>query len=239
MDNIILKTLNIAGFSEKEAKVYLALLELGRGDVTDIANKAELKRSIIYVILNQLIKKGYVSKITNKKTQHFTAVDPLKILHHLQNSTSEFKDILPIIKAVYNKSENKPSIHYFEGKEGVVSVFREINKYPQAHFLTSIKRLNNFIPEEVEKWKKGFKSGNLTCKSFYLLPQTGEDEKFAEFVKKNKQEAKFLPKGVQLNMDFSLYGNKVAITSIEENMFIVVIESENLYQSMRQIFEIL
>ncbi|MCK9379327.1 MAG: hypothetical protein M0P97_04265 [Candidatus Moranbacteria bacterium] len=39
-------------------------------------------------------------------------------------------------------------------------------------------------------------------------------------------------------MDFTIYDNKLAITSLEENPFIVVIESDELVRSMKPLFEL-
>jgi hypothetical protein len=40
-------------------------------------------------------------------------------------------------------------------------------------------------------------------------------------------------------MDISLFDNKVALTSLKDHLFIVVIESKALYNSMKTIFDLL
>ena len=49
------------GLSEKEARVYLALFELGPSVVSGLAKKAGINRSTTYVILETLAKRGLVS----------------------------------------------------------------------------------------------------------------------------------------------------------------------------------
>ena len=44
------------GLEEKQAKIYLASLELGPDTAQNIAYKASLKRPTTYVILEELIK---------------------------------------------------------------------------------------------------------------------------------------------------------------------------------------
>lgn len=46
------------GFSDKEAKVYMASLELGPDTAQEIAKKAGVNRTTTYVIIEKLIKKG-------------------------------------------------------------------------------------------------------------------------------------------------------------------------------------
>ena len=63
-DSPIYKTLISVGFSEKEAAVYLALLELEVAGVTEIAKKSNIKRSSTYVVLESLKQKtGCKTKI--------------------------------------------------------------------------------------------------------------------------------------------------------------------------------
>ena len=51
------------GLSDKEASVYLAMLELGPSVVSDIAKKANINRSTVYVVLEFLKKRGIPSQL--------------------------------------------------------------------------------------------------------------------------------------------------------------------------------
>ena len=59
-----LKKLN---FSDKEARVYLALLELGEAPVQHISEKAKVNRATTYVVLEALQKRGVVTTIEKDK----------------------------------------------------------------------------------------------------------------------------------------------------------------------------
>ena len=48
------------GLSEKEAEIYLALLELGTGTVVEVAKKSGVKRPTAYLVLDELKKMGYI-----------------------------------------------------------------------------------------------------------------------------------------------------------------------------------
>lgn len=56
------------GFSDNEAKVYLAALETGLSSAQDIADKAKLKRTTTYSVLDVLVRKGFILK-TQKKAK--------------------------------------------------------------------------------------------------------------------------------------------------------------------------
>ncbi len=51
------------GFSENETKIYLAALETGLTSAQNIADKAELKRTTVYSVLDALIKKNIIFRL--------------------------------------------------------------------------------------------------------------------------------------------------------------------------------
>jgi len=56
------KILRNLGLNEKEAKIYLACLELGSATVQEVAQKSSIKRTNIYNLLGSLKKKVYYLK---------------------------------------------------------------------------------------------------------------------------------------------------------------------------------
>lgn len=238
MDKQLSSLLQQSGFTEKEANVYLALLELGEADVTEIAKRAELKRSIIYVILEGLIERGYATPLPNQRIQRFAAVDPAKIFAHLSSLTKNFKELLPVFRAISNRMDIKPKIHFFDTKEGVLSVYREINEAPEAYFYSSISRLNKFIPDEVENWVNGLTNNIYRHVGMHILENTPDDIKWGRRIKKFGQHVKLLAKGVPVEMDLSIYPSKVALTSLSGKPYIVVIESVALFNAMKTFFSL-
>ena len=67
------------GMAEKEAKVFLASLELGSSAVQEIAKKADINRATTYVIIEKLMKKGLMSSVEKGKKDFFQTEDPEKI----------------------------------------------------------------------------------------------------------------------------------------------------------------
>lgn len=69
MDINLAKIFENIGFDQKESKTYLALLELGQGTATKISKQAQLKRAIIYHVLERLKKKGVRSRAQRRKSE--------------------------------------------------------------------------------------------------------------------------------------------------------------------------
>src|ERR1019366_3351550 len=73
------KSLEYIGFSQKEVLVYLALLELGRGTVTQISRKAGINRPTGYHILASLESKELVKVSGKEPKQEYIAESPDQI----------------------------------------------------------------------------------------------------------------------------------------------------------------
>lgn len=238
MDSDLLKLLENTGFTEKEARVYLALLELGKGDVSDIAKIAGLKRSIIYVLLEGLIKRGYVSELPNQKINTFQAVDPSFILNQLKTTTRNFSEMLPIFRTLHNRGKTRPKITYHETKEGIWNVYQEINQSQEAFFISSYEKIEKHFPGSTDEWVDLYKKGAIPLKGKHLVANNPFDLNYMKKVARIDQKVRFLENIREFNMDFTIFKNKLAITSLEDEPFIVVIESESLVSSIRPIFEI-
>ena len=238
MDPQLSNLLQQTGFTAKESQVYLALLELGEANVTQIATKTELKRSIIYVLLEGLIKRGYASEIQNQKINRYQAIDPTKIFFNIQTLAKSFKQMLPIFKGLYNKNETKPKIHYFDNNEAIVNVFRSINECQEAYFFSSIKNLKKHIPSEVDSWVSNMRSPNYTMTGHHLLEDTPEDIEWGKKVQGFGQDVRLLKKSQKVDMDLSIFDGKVGLTSIQDKLHMVLIESPELFNSMKLMFEL-
>ncbi|MCX6744682.1 MAG: hypothetical protein NTX82_04120 [Candidatus Parcubacteria bacterium] len=240
MNDQLTKLLQNTGFTEKEAITYISLSELGSGTVSQIAERAKLKRSIVYIVLEGLIKRGYISLIPDTKISRYVAADPTKIFQDLKNVTSNFKDALPAFLAIFNNSIWKPKINYFEGIEGVRSVYRQTESAKEAYYISNTEAMIQYMPEEIEHWIDFFsKKIPSNYKSKQILMDTPIDREFAQKAQSKNVQFKFLPKGQTMDMDISLFDNKVALTSLKDHLFIVVIESKALYNSMKTIFDLL
>ena len=238
MDNDLLPLLESIGLKPKEARVYLALLELKHGNVTQIAKLAELKRSIIYVILADLIKKGYVSQLPDKKINEYQALDPAIIITSQKSALKNFSEMLPYLQTLHNKGEGRPKIHYIETLDGIWKIYEQINAAKKAFFITSYLQIEKHFPNAVHQWIKDFNRGVFKVNGRHLIPDNPEEIKLGKTFKKAKQKVKILQGVKQFDMDFTIYENKLAITSLEDEPFLVLIESESLVNSIKPIFEI-
>ncbi len=116
--------LNKLGFSDKSAKVYLALLQLGPSSVRKLAEFCELNRGTTYDTLKWLQEKGIVTFYQKETKQYFVAENPEKLLSLAKNQEEELKTAqeriskaIPELQALYNKGGERPVARYYEKGE--------------------------------------------------------------------------------------------------------------------------
>ncbi|GEM_PF-874541 len=238
-DAAIVSLFEQTGFSAKEARVYAALLSLGEADATHVAKVSGVKRTNVYPLLEHLKERGYVSEVGGKKIRAFVPSDPTKVFRQLENSTKMFREMLPFLQAYVQRSGALPRIQYFEGKEAVTSVYHDIHHYKDVCFINSIAHHAEIFPDEVRYWEKVFAGDNFRITARSLHTDTPADRAFVAQVSKKKFQARFFPKGIDFVMDFSIYGDMIGISSVTKEPFIVVIQSKDLADSMRTIFNLL
>jgi len=120
------------GLTDKEASIYLAMLELGPSSVQEIALKAGIIRTSAYDLLKELQQRGLVSSVEQGSRVVYTAESPKILQSFLERQGKELEErhrkmaeSLPFFMALYNSLPDKPRVRYFEGPEGVIAI-REI-----------------------------------------------------------------------------------------------------------------
>ncbi|MFH0739698.1 MAG: helix-turn-helix domain-containing protein [bacterium] len=251
MPQLIEKLLKKFGLNEKEIKVYLACLEIGTAFAGHIAKKTGLNRSTCYVILEQLIKKGLVSKSGNEKKFQFAAEKPERLLSLIKERQAQDaileKDLnkfLPELQSSFSsKNKDFPKIKFFEGAEGIKAVLQDSveSTAPGNSFyhygpnleadMETIGR--DFVGRIIEqRVKKGVFSKALVGKNPWTISKKEVD-------KKEKREIVFLPPEIKAPAKFYIYANKVAIFSLDEEPVGVLIENENISKTMEIFFQAL
>jgi len=240
MDQDLIKIIESVGLRDKEAKVYLALLALGKGTATEIAKNAGLKRSIVYVILEDLIKRGLASQLPDKKINEYQPIDPSAILVQQKTSLQYFAEMLPLLQTLHNKGRKKPRIQYVENKNAILNIYEELNYAKWAYYISSYQKIEDLVSKKVlEQWIRNYAKSLYKVEAKHLIPDSPTELTFGQAYKEAGQKIRVLSGISEFNMDLTLTENKFVITFIEENPFLVLIESETLSKSLKPLFEII
>lgn len=237
LDDISLSILQKTKLEEKQARVYLAALQLGMATVAEISDAAELKRPITYVVLDELQQLGYVNEVPGHAKKMYTATDPNALLTELERTVGDFKDMLPYLRSKQRKA-GKPYVTYFSGKTGARRAFQQIRRPQEARYAVSVQDAMRFIPDEVERWKSTYAKDKARVGGKHLLLNSPEDKEYGTVLAAHGQQVRYLPQGKLLDMDLALIDGAVFLTAFEDDIHVTVIESPPLYHSLCTFFDI-
>lgn len=237
-DSPLIVSIQSAGLSHDESAVYLALLSLGKATASEIAKQANIKRPQTYHVLESLQTSGYVIELIEHKVKRFSATDPMRLFQDLSVRTEQFREMLPVLRAMLQNEGLRPHIEFFEGKMGVEKVYRMLRFGKRSRYVSTYSGLQKYFPAELEYWKHLGQSSKDKNISDHLIVDEPEGLAFARAVTNKKtQSFRLLPKGQSLGMDFAIVDDMLAITSFDP-LFVVVIFSERIAKSAAVLFDL-
>ena len=230
-------TLQSFGLNEHESAVYLAALELGESTVLPIAKKAGIKRTYCYDILADLQKKQLISFFEKNNRRRYVAEKPEKIEEILHEKLKNFKNILPELKSIYNRAPEKPKIRYFDGENGIISIYEMLLKTKEFDAIASPADIYKRIGEYFNEYEKKQRQRNIKIRE--LITADGVEAEYIKAYQKPRQEARVLPENVKIATDMIIFENKLAMISYVGEMHAVLIESSAIIETQKALFEII
>lgn len=239
------KELEKIGLSEKEARVYLSALELGQSSVQNIARKAEVNRATTYSVLESLIKKGLCSTTEQNKKVYYTASSPSSLLSlfemkkkELETQEDHFKRMMPELNSLHNKQESKPTVRFFEGKQGLLNsvsefYFSQADEDEPVRMLYNKDLIESIIDEKDRgKFRKIRMGRKIKSKVIYNY-EKGVLESTSDGQRRKVSENEFL-----LNCDVEILGNTVLFAPLTERLSSVLIKNKEIADTLKKLFEL-
>lgn len=128
----IAQSLTRLGLTEREATVYVALLQVGEATGHELAATVGIPRASTHDVLEHLSQMGLVTPYVEQEQKRFSAEPPERLLTmlHLQKREMLMREeyaerILPRLAAVHRWHDAKPRIRYIEGMTGLRNMQRE------------------------------------------------------------------------------------------------------------------
>ena len=201
---------------------------------------AGIKRTTCYDILLDLIKKGLISETVKGKKRLYIGEDPEKIQKDFRKKESLLAEILPQLKSIHNTGGQKPKIRFYEGKEGLKEVYADTLKYSGEILGFASEHVISVLGKDwTEEYLKNRVKKGIHARA--IMPQTEVIEK-GYFLRDREQlrSSKLVnPKRYPFSIEINIYGHsKIALMSSKEETA-VIIESTEIYNTMKLIFELL
>src|SRR3989344_2769324 len=207
------------GLSDKEADIYLALLQLGTAAASDIA------------------KRGLASISVREGVRHYSASSPERLVSRAEQSAKEYSELAKLGRQMLTELQNvgksslgKSTVRVFDGTEGIKAVYEDIS--------TSKDDVTSYTAEDVMNDTLGvslseFRS-KILQKGLGLKIIANDTPAAREILSENKSSALqySLISGGNYGSELVLYGNKVAFMSPREKIS-YVIDSEEFSKAIK------
>ncbi len=235
--------LRSVGFDEKETQLYLAGLQLGPAPASDYAKAATLNRITAYNTLESLAQRGYFTILKKARGKCYAPVSPEYLALEARKNVAALDRALPELRSMQGVKYRRPNVRFFEGWEGMRHVYEDTlsAKSEVLNFANSAV-VRTFWPQYddeyvAERVKRGIRLRGICPNDTIGRQVHGED-------KQHLREIRLVPASeFDFTNEINIYDHKVAICSFasgprgDSDMFGVIIESKEVAETQRQIFE--
>jgi predicted transcriptional regulator len=230
-----------AGLNNKEAKVYIALLQLGRASAYSVSEKSGLKKPTTYVVLDELMKKGLVLKIPRVKKQHYIAKPPEEFFAMAEERLNTAKKALPQLLRMTENNKTEVRTLFYEGLRGIEEAMyyhkEEMKGREIVGFYATAEDASPELMNIFNSWPKKITGCGIKLK--VITPAHDTTKEVVEVSKILGCEIKTIP--------YEQYSSKASIEAGDDFVRIVlfkplqaiIVDSPELAQSLRQIFEMM
>lgn len=228
------------GMDEKSARIYLACLELGEATVQQIAERAKLKRTTLYYIIDELVERRILFKTLRKKKNYYLAESPANVMVKARQRIAEFEENLASLEEHKRIAYERPRVYYLYGVEGFKEIWERILSSREKEFRIITEGINfldfvkeKYILEEIIKRKK---SSNI--RSRQLIVASAYARKIVAKDKEENRVSKMLPYNCKLPFTEIIMHNFVAFISPRFENMLLIVGNESFARSRKNIFEI-
>jgi len=234
----ILPTLFEAGIDEKQAKVYLACLELGQATIQELAKKSGIKRTSIYNFLDEMKAKGLVSDIRRGRKVILIPENPNNLKLKAEQVAKSLTEVVPELMSIFNLPGNKPKISYYEGVEGLKKIYEStlVPKQTLYGFIHPEKMFEAMGEEYM--WNYAKRRVELGI-DYYVIMKRDKWTKILTAKNKEHIRTTKIVNDVSFDTEVDIYGDKVGIYSFKPPYVGLIIEDKAITQTMMSIWKLL
>lgn len=222
-----------AGLKKNEAKVYLALQQLGRARASEIIKKTRLHRNLVYQSLTSLAEQQLISKLVTDNVAEFQSLDPSELLHAIERKQELVKRVVSDLKDQQTRS--RQDIFAFEGNAGFRTAFWDMIETldPGEELLVmGIFDVDDEFKNMIKIFHKERAKKGINCKILLNAHAKPVGSMLGEI---DRTDVRYLPQGVVTPAVFFVYRGKVLISLPNQRTFFRI-ENEEASQAFEAYF---
>lgn len=231
----IVQVMQGAGLDEKDARVYLALIELREGLPSDIAKRSGIKRPTVYLSLEELLERGLVSRVRRGRRTYYRALDTSLLLEDALHRYQALEKAMPDLAKLAAGKKLIPEMGLFEGREGIKRIVED-SLTARGEIMVwgdvsqRIRILGDYFPEYLRRRKER----GIRIKAIFTYDQLALERHRRD--KEELRECYLIPKNeYPFGNEVLIYNDKTAIISYEDRVG-ATIQSQSLADMQRSMF---
>jgi sugar-specific transcriptional regulator TrmB len=235
------RQLEMLGLSDKEARLYMAALELETFSVFEIAAKCGIKRPTCYLILDELTKRGLFSMVVNKKHKLYKIESPTAFIRQAKNNLNYAEQIVPSLLAKVSEDKEKPKMKYYFGEKGIQNVYDDlltVRSKMMYYVGSNESRINNVGEDFLKEWVKRRVAKGIKIQTIRMREEQPKDYLLSA-AKELNREVRYAPKGIFIPDTICIIGSKVAVIFTTKANIAFTIDSPEFSRSILALFKAL
>jgi len=248
-----IQTLEDIGLTNAQALAYKTLVEKGLQSAPALAVSIGESRTNGYKVLDKLVELGLAVKESVGGKFKYSATSPAALEQFVkqqadavQQKQRRLNSELPRLLDYYFAHSERPSIRYFEGRDGIVSIYKDqITTKDELYYVRTMADLAYLGFDELHHLRNLYPKFGIrrnviiqdsdpgTVRAQDRVPVSTSDE----YMLINRtwiHESDYTAP-----VEWAAYGNKVSIISYGEEAMGMVIESAPIADAFRQLFRLL
>ncbi len=225
------------GYSQHEADVYLASLQLGGSTATEIAEKAKLPRTTVTIVIESLHKKGLMNAYLNGRRKVWAAENPERLMIALHEHEAALKLVMPELQSLRHETGVKPSVRTYSGEDEIKQIMGDIIE--TKHRISAIVNWDEWTDFLGKEWVADFIETRYRhfLQIRLLTPKTERSLALKQRDARELRTTQFLPTDVKIHNSNFIYGNKVAIISLNKKRPVgILVEDADIAHTMETLF---
>jgi len=244
----ISQQLQKSGLSKNEANIYILLFKIGAQPASILAKQLDLPRSSASFYLEELYKKGLISKSKKANMFLYSISSSQSLVIFLENQKKQEIDklnkqiknaqnLIPELQSFQGKSPTRPKIVFYEGVDGLKKVYEDtLTSTETLRSLAYVNSMHTGIPDYFPDYYKRRSEKNIHIRSIH--PDSQETQQLIKRNAEEKREGLVIPADkFPLTPEIQFYDGKVNIASWKEKLGIII-ESKEIYDAFVVLFEL-
>lgn len=214
---MIEENLKKLGFTHNEVKIYLTLLRVGRLKAGEVIKEAGLQRSVVYNGLDELLKRGLISKSVTKGVAVYASTDTEALVHEAEQRAFLAKKISKELKQKQQIKDREVVV--YEGEDIIKRVADKSLGSPAGSTVYFLGPSKFGVQANLEKyWQQYHKKRAVNGIKCQLLYDKSTDPQIV--ANRNALplcEARYLPIEMEMPMSFIINDDMVGMVIPSEN----------------------